>query len=177
MQDYEKQLERLKLALNVESDTAFSQLLDMSQGSVSGAKKRGQIPHAWFFQVAERTGVSLDWLFKGEGPVRRESFSPAHMAQPSEETTQMISGMKGKMALVENMLQQQNEHSANPKAVQACPQCMELYSKLERANERLYQAGERERAYLEELAELKTELATLKNKLLPGNTVSSIQSA
>ncbi|WP_027188199.1 LexA family transcriptional regulator [Desulfovibrio cuneatus] len=66
MQDYEQQLERLKQALKVDSDTAFSQVMDISQGSVSGAKKRGQIPHSWFFQVAEKTGFSIDWLFWGD---------------------------------------------------------------------------------------------------------------
>lgn len=70
MQAYEAQLERLKQALNVDSDTAFSQVLDISQGSVSGAKKRGQIPRAWFFYVFDKTKVSIDWLITGTGPMR-----------------------------------------------------------------------------------------------------------
>jgi hypothetical protein len=76
MQDYEGQLERLKKALNVESDTALAQLLEISQGSVSGAKKRGQIPYAWFFQVAEKTDSSLDWLFRGVGPAENLDGKP-----------------------------------------------------------------------------------------------------
>ena len=71
MQDHDAQLERLKRALSVESDTAFSQILDISQGSVSGAKKRKQIPYAWFVQVAEKSNVSLDWLFFGTGAMRQ----------------------------------------------------------------------------------------------------------
>jgi len=76
MQAHEVQLQRLKQALNVDSDTALSQVLEVSQGSVSGAKKRGQIPHSWFFQVAEKTGCSVDWLFRGTGEM--------HLAQDSE---------------------------------------------------------------------------------------------
>lgn len=67
MQAYLKQLERLKLALQIDSDTAFSQILDVSQGAVSGAKKRGQIPYSWFFTVHEKTGILIDWLYSGRG--------------------------------------------------------------------------------------------------------------
>lgn len=85
MQDYEQQLERLKQALNVESDTAFSQYLEMSQGSVSGAKKREQIPHAWFFQVAEISNISVDWLYWGEGPMRRRQDFENNQVESSED--------------------------------------------------------------------------------------------
>ena len=62
----ERQLQRLKQACGVESDTAFAQFMGISQGSVSGAKKKQQLPHSWFFQVAEKTGLPADWLFFGQ---------------------------------------------------------------------------------------------------------------
>lgn len=59
-------LDRLKDATNTKSDTAFAKALGLRQSSVSGAKKRGQIPPTWGVQVAEMTGASLDWLLLGE---------------------------------------------------------------------------------------------------------------
>lgn len=70
MQLFEAQFERLKKASGVETDTAFASFLGLRQGSISGAKKKKQLPHAWFFQVAEKTGVSSDWLFWGRGPMQ-----------------------------------------------------------------------------------------------------------
>lgn len=75
MQLFEAQFERLKKASGVETDTAFASFLGLRQGSISGAKKKKQLPHAWFFQVAEKTGVSSDWLFWGRGPIQLPSES------------------------------------------------------------------------------------------------------
>lgn len=70
VQLFEAQFERLKKASGVETDTAFASFLGLRQGSISGAKKKKQLPYAWFFQVAEKTGVSPDWLFWGRGPMQ-----------------------------------------------------------------------------------------------------------
>ena len=75
VQLFEAQFERLKKASGVETDTAFASFLGLRQGSISGAKKKKQLPHAWFFQVAEKTGVSSDWLFWGRGPMQLPSES------------------------------------------------------------------------------------------------------
>lgn len=87
MQLFEAQFERLKKASGVETDTAFASFLGLRQGSISGAKKKKQLPHAWFFQVAEKTGVSSDWLFWGRGP----------MQLPSE--SELADELKGKVEL------------------------------------------------------------------------------
>lgn len=88
MQAHEQQLERLKQALNVNSDTAFSQILGVSQGSISGAKKRKQIPFAWFFQVAEKTNTSIDWLFSGHAPTQDDKEQILEMP-PQPACTQL----------------------------------------------------------------------------------------
>lgn len=144
MEAYEIQLERLKQALNVNSDTAFSEVLEVSQGSVSGAKKRGQIPHAWFFFVSKKTGYSLNWLFFGEGPMLR-----------SEAGTQ-----------------QRPQNIASPTPVQKdelCPRCVELEAELkEERKERRELNSENRRLWakneqiLSELSDIKEENATLR---------------
>lgn len=110
MQLFEAQLERLKKASGVDTDTAFSFFLDMSQGSISGAKKKKKIPHSWFFQVAEKTGVSTDWLFFGRGPMYPALEEiPAQRAEPAMSVIQEISAQQA-----------------------ACPRCAKLEAKLEK---------------------------------------------
>lgn len=36
---------------------------------------RGVIPFQWYFTIAEKYDVSLDWLYFGEGPMRRSRDS------------------------------------------------------------------------------------------------------
>lgn len=65
MHDIEIHLDRLKTATGAENETALAQFLGISQAAISGAKKKGRIPYSWFFEIADRTGVSSDWLFFG----------------------------------------------------------------------------------------------------------------
>lgn len=111
MQAYLQQLERLKAALQIESDTAFSQVLAVSQGAISGAKKRGQIPHSWFFQVHEKTKVSIDWLYCGCGTMRQD------------DTSQLLQEPHN------------NAQSATFDTTVLCAKCIKLEDKLERVEE------------------------------------------
>lgn len=65
MQSFNEQLDRMKKAVGVESDTALAGYLGITQGSMSGAKAKRKIPPAWFFFVSDRTGVSVDFLYSG----------------------------------------------------------------------------------------------------------------
>lgn len=65
-------LERMKVATNTKSDTAFAKSLGLYQSSVSSAKERQSIPPAWAVQIAETHGVSIDWLMFGEGSKTRK---------------------------------------------------------------------------------------------------------
>lgn len=82
MQTFETQLERLKKASKTVTDTAFASFLGLKQGSISGAKNKGIVPPAWFFQVAEKTGLSIDWLFYGTGSMHKNQEQTAPMAKP-----------------------------------------------------------------------------------------------
>ena len=63
-------LVRLMQALDVGSDTELARALGITPQSVSGARKRGEIPPAWVQACAAQTGVNADWLFFGRGPMR-----------------------------------------------------------------------------------------------------------
>ena len=63
-------LTRLTQALGVSSDSDLGRALGITPQSVSGARKRGEIPPAWIQACAAQTGVNADWLFFGRGPMR-----------------------------------------------------------------------------------------------------------
>jgi len=69
---FEDQFARLKQASGAESDTALARSLGISQGSISAAKQKQQIPPGWVKIISSKYSVSADWLFFGEGPMHRD---------------------------------------------------------------------------------------------------------
>lgn len=157
MQLFEAQFERLKKASGVETDTAFASFLGLRQGSISGAKKKKQLPHAWFFQVAEKTGVSSDWLFWGRGP----------MQLPSE--SELADEIKGKVELSDAPLPTSSvgknlaklEHELDLEREERRELAAET-RRLYREKENLHRAKEQ---LLREKEELLRENGTLREKL------------
>ena len=70
-------LSRLMRALDARSDAELARALGISPQSVSGARRRGEVPPAWVQSCAERTGCNAHWLFFGQGPM--------HLPDPAEE--------------------------------------------------------------------------------------------
>lgn len=68
---------RLLTASNSRNDSELARALGIKPQSVSGARKRGEVPPAWIQSYAERTGVCADWLFFGRGPMRLDDTPPA----------------------------------------------------------------------------------------------------
>lgn len=60
-------LERAKHALSAKSDYELSKLLGISTSAMSGYRKRQSLPMEQCIKIAEKTGVSLDWLILGKG--------------------------------------------------------------------------------------------------------------
>lgn len=73
---FASQLNRLKDAASVKTDTALAHLLGITQGGFSNAKARNKIPHKWFVFVATNYGVNLEWLMSGTG--ERYAGQPAN---------------------------------------------------------------------------------------------------
>lgn len=65
-------VDRLRSALGLASDGALARHLGASRMTVSSWRTRDSRPYAACVAVAEETGVSLDWLLLGTGPMRRE---------------------------------------------------------------------------------------------------------
>lgn len=84
---FQNVLDRLKKATKTETDIALAKRLGLGQGSISSAKKKGQVPPSWLIRAANDFSVSLDWLYYGEGPMQRgASLSPPISSTESLET-------------------------------------------------------------------------------------------
>ena len=68
-------LERAKHALSVKSDYELSKQLGISTSAMSGYRKRQSLPMEQCIKIAEKTGVSLDWLILGKGNQQAQTQS------------------------------------------------------------------------------------------------------
>jgi hypothetical protein len=69
---FKKAFDRLKTATGADTDSALANRLGVGQGSISSAKGKGQIPPSWLLRAASDYSVSLDWLYYGVGPMKRD---------------------------------------------------------------------------------------------------------
>jgi len=67
---------RLLTATESKSESDFARSIGITPQSVNGARKRGKVPPDWVQSVAEKTGVSSDWLFFGRVPMRPDNAQP-----------------------------------------------------------------------------------------------------
>lgn len=68
---------RAKKALGVETDTALAKSLGVAQSVIGGYNRRNTVPLEQCVKIAERTGVSLDWLILGKGEMKGGSGGAA----------------------------------------------------------------------------------------------------
>lgn len=64
---FDERMARLMLAVGAKTDKDLADYLGITQPSVAGARKRGQLPPAWIMTVSERSGVSADWILYDKG--------------------------------------------------------------------------------------------------------------
>ena len=69
-------LERAKHALSVKPDYELSKQLGITTATMSGYRKRQSLPMEQCIKIAEKTGVSLDWLILGKGTPQTQPSSP-----------------------------------------------------------------------------------------------------
>ncbi len=64
-------LERLKAAVNANSDRALADALDLRPSAISTAKTRQTVPPSWVLTAATKYNISADWIWFGVGPMKR----------------------------------------------------------------------------------------------------------
>lgn len=82
---YSDILNRMKMVAGVKSDTALARVLGINQSSVSSAKERQSIPPAWAMLLSEKFGVSIDWIWLGQGRMKPDGgmmFKTAKLPSP-----------------------------------------------------------------------------------------------
>jgi transcriptional regulator with XRE-family HTH domain len=62
---------RIKSVKSIKSDLELARVLGLSRTALAERKRRGSIPYREIFILADKEGVSLDWLLRGEGPKYR----------------------------------------------------------------------------------------------------------
>ena len=65
-------LERFYKATQTRSHSGLADYLKINRQAVYSAVRNNKIPKEWFFKIAEETDCSLDWLFDGRGPMKRD---------------------------------------------------------------------------------------------------------
>lgn len=79
--EFEARLKRVMLACAVANDSELARTLNITPPSVGTARKRLKIPSGWIEQISKKFGVSTDWLFFGEGPMKRGDPAPSQEAR------------------------------------------------------------------------------------------------
>jgi|TARA_R110001583_G_scaffold4770_2_gene27096 phage repressor protein C with HTH and peptisase S24 domain len=95
-------IERLKTCYGIKSDTDLNKASSLSNGTVTGWKKRNTIPYKEIYEASRATGYSMDWILTGQGipqtdkiQVVPEADDYCHISQYSIEAS------AGQGALVE----------------------------------------------------------------------------
>ena len=85
-------LDRLLQGAGLRRDSQLAELLGVSPQAVSQARRKGRIPDGWVLKVAEKFGLSTDWIFFGREPRQTGAGAAAelsHEAQAGREETIM----------------------------------------------------------------------------------------
>ena len=110
-------VERLIVALGVETQAQLAARLDIRPQSIVSAITRGEIPVAWLYRVAYLTGRSVEWLRTGKGEGWREGVIA--------ETPPGAYGGKGQSAMLRRILEAWEELDAEAQAtVERCVQAL-----------------------------------------------------
>ncbi|NDY55579.1 hypothetical protein G3N56_02315 [Desulfovibrio sulfodismutans] len=74
--NFDARLQRIFEACGCSKDSDLARALKIKPQSITAARKRKQIPSGWIEHVSSFYQVSADWLFFGNGPMRRGEESP-----------------------------------------------------------------------------------------------------
>lgn len=72
--DSAKIIERLKVSYNVKSDTDLNKAADITNGVITGWRKRGTIPYKEVYEASRTTGYSMDWILTGQGTPKTDKI-------------------------------------------------------------------------------------------------------
>ena len=83
-------VERAKKALGVKTDSALATELGVAQSAIGGYNRRNTVPLEQCIKIAERTGVSLDWLILGKGEMKPAPVAPENSPPLSADQAMLL---------------------------------------------------------------------------------------
>ncbi|MFM2477339.1 helix-turn-helix domain-containing protein [Celerinatantimonas sp. MCCC 1A17872] len=143
-------LDRLSSVLGTKTSHELASALGCSPQAVSGWRSRNKVPYSNCVDIAVRTGISLDWLLTGLGPVRRSpeitaELLPQYADSEKADLNEMSIAFKKPLT----------ELSADEKEL------IELYRKLDKADQHDVQSVARR---FKRMTELEQQLYQMKGK-------------
>ena len=79
--------ERIKKECQINSYNQLSKIIGTSQPNISRRKKENSFPADWAFIIAQKYGLSTDWIMTGQGPKR---LNEQIRYKPEERTIQLL---------------------------------------------------------------------------------------
>jgi phage repressor protein C with HTH and peptisase S24 domain len=90
--NFDQVLERILRASSAKTDSDLGRALGITPQSVTGVRKRRQIPPSWIVTVACKYSVSADWLLFGE------SIQPAALPSATQPSLTLIHKVKARLS-------------------------------------------------------------------------------
>ncbi|WP_093380822.1 helix-turn-helix transcriptional regulator [Pseudomonas sp. UC 17F4] len=78
-------LDRLQIVFGVGSDSQLCVTVGVPRATMGNWRSRDSVPYELCVRVAEAEGLSLDWLLRGEGPMKPGEVAPVTSANTPQE--------------------------------------------------------------------------------------------
>jgi len=74
-------ISRMIQAIRGKSQDELASFLGISKDAIYKAERQAKVPPHWFLTIGKKSGISIDWLVTGEGPMRpgEAAVAPAEM--------------------------------------------------------------------------------------------------
>ena len=118
-------VERLIVALGLKTQAQLAGSLEIRPQSIVSAINRGEIPGAWLYRVAYRTGRSVEWLRTGRGPAW-------HGALMAEAPAPAYGGDKRRSAMSQQLQLNETWEKLDSEEQAAVLRCAEIFRQADR---------------------------------------------
>lgn len=177
---FEEQIARIWQALGTSKWSDLAKALGKKQSSISGAKKRREIPQNWLSILSQKYGLSIKWILTGTGPMKVvDIWTPPDSHVSAPVTPVPLGDISPAITLHEDLILASevldsktpyatalhlNIHSFVT-AVRQSAKNRELQNKLISQDQKLSAQGETIQQLQEECATVKNELEEVKNSV------------
>ena len=88
---FEETLRRIEIATGIRTMTEVAKIVGTAQQYVSKKSREGEFPVTWAYAVAEKYGISTDWIMTGKGPKKLEERPKSRKFELLDEFEEWLS--------------------------------------------------------------------------------------